>query len=255
MSAARLMISIPGRLRLRLRDERGFSLIEVLVAMVAGIIVTGALFAILEISLKQNSRITDRVQAQQLGDNAMTRIIDPLRSGCISREATPVLKESTPTKVIFTTAYSEATTPADSEVFKDTIEYSSTTHQITAKTQQATAGTWPTYTAWETPGKTTLIAENVYLPSGHTYFFKYFKYGTEATSSTETGESTLEELKTTGALTEAEAKTVAGVEVNFETLGSDNYSALNRGAQFNDRVTFAFSTPNSEGSIKDAPCE
>ncbi len=165
----------------RLGDERGYSLVEVLVAMVAGIIVTGALFGILEVSLKQNSRITDRVQAQQLGDNAMTRIIDPLRSGCFSREATPVLLGSTGTLLIFTTSFSEATTPAASEVFKETVEYNSGKHKLFVKTQKATAGSWPTYTAWEEPGKSTMLAENVYLLPKREYAFRYYKYAKEAT--------------------------------------------------------------------------
>src|SRR5262249_52907036 len=141
-----MSLRLPIRLPRRLRSERGFTLIEVMVAMVAGIIVTGALFAILEISLKQNSRITDRVHAQQLGDVAMTRIVDPLRSGCFSRNATPVQEKSTPTKLIFTTAYSESTTPATSEVFKYTVEYSAATRKLTMTTQKANGGAWPTYT-------------------------------------------------------------------------------------------------------------
>ena len=42
---------------LRLRGERGFSLLELLVAMAAGIVVTGALLAILEVSLRQETQI------------------------------------------------------------------------------------------------------------------------------------------------------------------------------------------------------
>lgn len=242
------------RLTGRLAGERGFTLIEVLVAMVAGIIVTGALFAILEVSLKQNARITDRVQAQQLGSTAMTRIIDPLRSGCFSREAAPVQAGSTGNKLIFTTAFSEATTPANSEVFKQIVNYES--HKLTINSKKATGGSWPTYTSWEEPGKTTTIAENVYMASPRTAPFTYYKYGKESKSTTETGVSAMEKVEPPAeGLSSATAKQVAGVEVGFEALPTNNDSRLNRGAQFSDQVTFAFSSPDSEGTITAGPCE
>lgn len=237
----------------RLRSERGFTLVEVLVAMVAGLIVCGALFAILEVSVRQNARITDRVQSQQIGSNALTRIIDPLRSGCISRGATPVQSGSTGTKLIFTTAFSNETTPKPEQVYKETVELVGT--KLWAKTQKATGGSWPTYTGWEEPGNSTLLAENIYEPGGTEPVFRYYKYQEEATSSSTSGYSTLTKLKTSSALTEAEAKTVAGVEVRFEALPQDNYSAQHRGTELMDSVTFALSSPASEGSTTDSPCQ
>ncbi len=242
-----------ARLLARLRSERGFTLVEVLVAMVVGLIVSGALFAILEISLKQNARISDRVVAQQLGNTAMTRIIDPLRSGCIARKATPVLSGSTPSKLMFTTAFSEGTTPEPKEVFREKIEYAS--HKLTAAVEQASSGTWPTYAGWGAAKETTL-AENVYMPSGNTNGpFRYFKYGKASSSSSTSSVSALEALPTTSALSEPEAKEVAGVEVRFEALAPDKDTRLSRAAQFEDQVTFAFSSPNSESTIKAGPCE
>ena len=40
---------------------------ETMVAMLCGVVVTGALFAILDVSLRQSSRITGRVQATSSG--------------------------------------------------------------------------------------------------------------------------------------------------------------------------------------------
>lgn len=242
--------------RLR-RDERGFTLIEALVAMVAGLVVTGALFAILEISLKQNSRITDRVESAQVGNATMAKVIDPLRSGCISRQATPVLEGSTPSKLIYTTAFSEGTTPLPAEVFKETVEYSASSHKLTALTQAATSGSWPTYSGWEAPGKKTVLGENIYMPSSRPNGpFTYSVYGAASNpGSTTTSVSALEALTTTGALTEAEAKKVAGVEVGFEALPSNIDTRQNRATQFTDQVTFALASPNSESTIKAAPCE
>ncbi len=241
-------------LRTRLRSERGFSLVEVLVAMVLGLIVSGALFAILEISLKQNARISDRVVAQQLGNTAMTRIIDPLRSGCIARGAAPVEAGSTASQLIFTTAFSEGTTPEPKEVFKEKAEYLS--HKLTLATEQASTGSWPTYGGWGAAKKTT-VAENVYMPVGFSNGpFHYFEYNTVSTSSGATGVSALKEVTPpSSGFTAAEAENVAGVEVGFEALAPDKDARLTRAAQFNDQVTFAFSSPNSESTIKAGPCE
>lgn len=222
--------------------------------MVAGIIVSFALFAILEVAVKQNARIDDRVQSQQLGDTAMTKVIDPLRSGCLSREATPVQPGSTPTKLIFTTAFSEATAPAASEVYKETVELLPT-HVLQAKVQKATAGAWPTYSGWEVPAKTVRLGENIYPATSGKEVFTYYKYAPVSVSSAETGSSSMVSVTTGAELKEAEAKTIAGVEVAFLALPQSNNSAQHRGTEFNDRVTFAFSTPASEASIIDGPCQ
>ncbi len=57
--------------------------------MVTGIIVTGALFAVLEVSMRQTARITDIAQANQLGRTTMTHMVDELHSACIAAEQEP----------------------------------------------------------------------------------------------------------------------------------------------------------------------
>ena len=61
--------------------------------MVTGIIVTGALFAILEVSTRQSSRLSNVAQATQVSRNAMTKIVDQLRSACLSTNFTPVIEK------------------------------------------------------------------------------------------------------------------------------------------------------------------
>jgi Tfp pilus assembly protein PilV len=256
-----------------LHEQDGFTLVEVMVAMVTGLVVVSALFAILEVSLHQTSRITDRVQATQLGDTMLTRITDPLNSACISREATPVQEGSGPTKLIFITGFSKKTTLEPGEVYKYTIEWkangSNGEGKLTTLSQKATGGSWPTYTSWEA-GSTTLLGEDVYehkvVEAGveHKYLFRYYKYGEATTSSANEGLNAMKLLtpsETTG-LTSTEAKTAAGVEVAFTAAPTDNLTSAGtalgggtRTAEFADQVTFAFATPSSEATIKDAPCE
>ena len=58
------------------RAEHGFTLIELLVAMISALVVVGGLLAILEFSLRQETRISDRTQANRIGRIALTKIVD-----------------------------------------------------------------------------------------------------------------------------------------------------------------------------------
>ena len=79
-----------ARARLR-RDERGFTLIELLVAMMMGVVVAGAAMAVLIISYSLSSQNNDRIDANQQGRLAMTRITQALNSSCVADSTPPVL--------------------------------------------------------------------------------------------------------------------------------------------------------------------
>jgi type II secretory pathway pseudopilin PulG len=77
-----------------LRDEHGFTLVEMLVAMVTGMVVILATLSILDISISQSSRISERVDADQRGRLAMEKILLELHSSCTFASANPVEPES-----------------------------------------------------------------------------------------------------------------------------------------------------------------
>ena len=55
--------------------EQGFTLVELLVGMLASTVVLFALYAILNFTLNQETRISEVVQANQIGRTAMTKIV------------------------------------------------------------------------------------------------------------------------------------------------------------------------------------
>ena len=80
----RTMSDEPELLTSRLRDERGFTLVEVMVALAIGLVVSTATLAIVIVSVHLGSNYTDRVDANQQGRLAMERITQALNSSCVT---------------------------------------------------------------------------------------------------------------------------------------------------------------------------
>jgi Tfp pilus assembly protein PilW len=242
------------------RDEHGFSLIEMLVAMLSATIVAGALFAILNFSTSESATLSDKVQADQLGRVAMTRIDEELHSACIAPRFVPIQKESNESNLRFITAYSEKAVIPQAELHE--IVWSKATGTLIDYSAKNSGGEWPAFTfsepRTELNRKANLLATHV-TESG-VPIFQYFKYATETTESEKTAVSTLESeplagTKTTAGLSVAEAGQAASVLVSFNAAAADGKVTRNRSTNLSSQVTFAFAVPNAETPISDAPCQ
>lgn len=257
--------------RRRLASEDGFTLVETLVAIVTGVIVTGALFAILEVSLHQTSRLTDRIQANQLGRTAMTRIVDELRSACISPNFTPIQEGSTSNELIFIDAFGTesvlgekepeaATKEPEKHIFKHKIKYEAATSRLIDEVFPATGGTWPNYT-FSSTAKSVRIGENigqVEEAKAKVNVFRYYRYATATASSGTTSLSALTEMTELPLKAANKVDTpakAASVRVTFMAGPTSGNSALNRNVEMSNQVTLAFSIPSAETPIEAAPCE
>jgi Tfp pilus assembly protein PilW len=265
----------------RLRDEHGFTLMELLVSMLVAFVVTGALFAILQVSLRQTSLIADKVQANQLGRTAMTRIIDELHSSCITPGFTPIQVGSNGSELIFKNAYSseavilnakesEAKT-AGTGMFEHQIVWNSAAGTLTDFVYKSESGEGETAKFPEldyssvtheaphaSPTKGVRLASNVTqteekggekLP-----IFAYEKYSLSTTSSSTAAVSTLTPITSTP-LKQAEAEEAAGVLVRFTQAPVDGKVERSRAINLSNQVTLAFSAPSAETPIHDSPCE
>jgi hypothetical protein len=265
------------------RSEQGFTLMEALVAMVTGVIVTGALLAILEFSLRQQSSITGRAQADQMGRTAMGNIVDELHSACTG--ATPIqvpnsepkspLAKSNGVNLWFTSAYGVLHNgePLIEKVLLHDInwtaatETSSTGEQVGNLTDyrfESTSGSASTgwtfktlSTAEATSAK--ILATNVIKPKSGS-IFQYYKYESNSASATY---GQLIELSSSelSALTETAAKNIAKVAINFtqapegEHTKAGNIVSDTRGdrtVSFSDSVVLRLD-PTTTESI--SPCE
>lgn len=244
-----------------LGDASGFMLIETLVAMISAVVITGALFAILIVSLHQTSRISGRVQATQLGRTTMTRMIDELRSACLSKEFAPIQPKSSETELIFVSGV--GTESVLSKAYERKISYSSGEGTLVEKTWANTGGEWPNFTfpniESATPTSTRRIGEYIgQSESGgkKVPIFQYYKYAesSNTTNAVSTLNSTPLEAAAGTGLTEAHAKEAAAVQINY-TSGALEGKQYKPSIELSNQVTLAFTAPSAETPIIAKPCE
>jgi Tfp pilus assembly protein PilW len=95
---------LPGAVD-RVRDERGYTLIELLLATVAGLVVCGAALAIVISSLTFSINSGDRTDSDQQASVAMEQIVQALNSSCIvGVGVSPIVGVTSTTSVTGSTA-------------------------------------------------------------------------------------------------------------------------------------------------------
>jgi Tfp pilus assembly protein PilW len=243
--------------------EHGFSLIELLVAMLSATVVAGALFAVLNFSTTESSTLSDKVQADQLGRTAMTRIVDELHSACLAPKYKPIQEKSTESNLRFIDAYTEQAEIKEAEVHE--IIWSKATSQLIDYHAKNNGGTSPATFTFPEPSKEakpeyTVLATNLtnMVEGKEVPIFQYFKYAEETTEGETAALSTLSTTPLSGAkagLSAGEAGEAASVLISFNAAAADGKTTRNRSANFSSQVTFAFSVPNSETPINDSPCQ
>jgi prepilin-type N-terminal cleavage/methylation domain-containing protein len=169
----------------RLRDESGFTLMEMIVAMSIGMIVLLGLFSIVDSALPASNRIRDRVDAQAKGRTTLEQMVRKLRSAvCVQTSSDP----SNPTFLTpfasgadsQVTFYADMTTSAavQSGTFgpdKYQLVYDPTTKAITENVWTGT-GTIPNMT-WAGTPTTRVLATNIEPLAGQP-MFTYWEYDT-----------------------------------------------------------------------------
>jgi prepilin-type N-terminal cleavage/methylation domain-containing protein len=256
-----------ARVRRRLRQERGFTLIEMLVALIAGIIVSSAMGAIVITSVHFGSSTTDRVDANQEGRVAMEKITQQLDSACVANTAAPVISNgatgpvgnpavSDGTHMWFYTAVAPGQAVTDTaninpslvEIYVSNGSLVETAYPWAGGTAPAPANTNPWYFNWTSPTTFTLL-QNVAQINSTTPIFQYYGYsGTTLGTLSTTAYSTSPSLGATNATTTAE------VTVSFMALPTDDYNTPNRGVDLTDSVVLRLTPASSQANAANAPC-
>jgi prepilin-type N-terminal cleavage/methylation domain-containing protein len=126
----------------RLRDQRGFSLTELLVAITIGMVVLMAAWMVLDRTITASGQIADRSEALQRGRQAMDLISRQLRSQVCVGTTTPIVSGSD----LSVSFYADLTdgTPLN-PIKKRTLTYSAVTDTISESIAPST-GTYPALT-------------------------------------------------------------------------------------------------------------
>lgn len=263
------------RLRTQLRytqDERGYTLIELLVAMALGIVVSLAAFGFLQFSTSSVARMTERVHVDQTGRVALERLVLRMHSACVTPGVAPIQVKSTEEDIKFISE--GGATSALANVHLHEIIYTAPkgetkgklTEKVYASIPPPTGPAPPEYKFQTTAEATTALLTGVKQSEseGKTIpVFRYYRYYREGdsppTGSTVVpyGELNPNPLSKTSLETKEEAADVTKVTVSF-TLAPEGkeLSTFNhdRPVPLEDSVVFRL-TPSSESPTShNLPC-
>jgi len=241
----------------RWRDQRGVTLIELLVAMIMALVVSLAAFSILEFTSSDVSRITSRAHVDQTGRIALQKIMLALHSSCVALEVNPIVEGSTGEKLKFISE--SGTEPAFSTVHEHVITYNETAGTLTEQTFPSTGaetkeGNYPFST---TPSSTTKLLTGV-KPTGTTAIFQYYKYYKKGeTIPTGDVEAPYGELIPGSGLTPAEAEAVAKVTIGFTLKPEGTEGVIAKGHQpiaLEDSAVFRLTPSSTSSESLNSPC-
>ena len=155
----------------RLRRESGFTLVELMVAMMIGTMTILAVYGVLDTSIKQSSKIAGRVNATQRGRIAMDTITRQLRSQVCYSATVPALVSGTDTAVRFHVDLTDGAKPIEQhEIF-----YNSTARTLTERVWPGVGSplSFPTQTV------SRQITDGVMQrPAPNAPIFRYYAYNT-----------------------------------------------------------------------------
>lgn len=223
-----------------LADERGVTIVELLVSMLIGLTVLGGIVTLVTVTARSSGRISERVAADQIARPMMTRIMNELHSTCVSPGLAPILAGSDGSTVSFIhgTGSAVAVTPA-----KRTIELNGDV--LTDSTYARTGGVAPNWTFASSPSQTYKLLDDVGTIDS-TPIFRYYAY--------EDGVIATDPLPTP--LSDDDAARTVEVAVAISVSPSKSGTSGEEGApvQLSDSAFVRFSPSNEDTEEAGLPC-
>jgi Tfp pilus assembly protein PilW len=230
-----------------LSDERGTTMIELLVGMAMGMIVLVGLTMTIIVVLHGTSRVDARVEATDNARVVVTRITEELHSACISPQIAPIRTGSTSTELIFWHAATGQASAVAPIPVKSRIVYSNQTLTQTDYAQVGGASPSWTFEGEEGnhgTGSARTLLTNV-APGNGAAVFTYSRY--------EAGEAKKINVASLGVPEAAETITV-NVALSASPKSApvaDNGSP----ATVKDSATLRLTPPPFEGIASALPCQ
>jgi hypothetical protein len=226
-----------------LRDERGTTMVEVLVGTATGLVVLSALNLVIIVTLHGSGSVTARVDATQRARVVDSNIVQELHSACISPKVAPIQAGSTGTSLKFIRANAAeggvvAPNPTMTQI-------SLSSGVLTQTDWASTGGTPPNWTYSTTPTTRQLLTKVAPI-SPSTSIFSYYASSSGAVSAT----AQATPLDATSApLT---------IQVRIAVLASPDSTPVadkNAAASIQDSATLRLTPPSFNENAESLPCQ
>lgn len=214
-----------GGLRARLRDDRGFTLTEMLVGAVAGFLVVSAALAVLDTAVSTQSQAEDRVESVQRGRGTMNVVSRVIRSQTCLDDGAPAIVEATRTVLrLHTSIAGERLSPGYQPIADRRLVFDPTARTITLQTYDG-SGAPPYVTFPGSPSSSLVVATNI-RQDGTTPFFRY--YGFQGNPP----QPTLQLDPGTGALNQTQRQQIVRITVQYRVTNRDSAAAAAKWTTF-----------------------
>ncbi len=234
----------------RFHAEQGFTLIEMLVTLMTGVVIVLAAFAILDVSLTQSSRISERVEVDQRARLAMEKILLELHSSCVADNINPVQKESKGSEIRLISE------PGSAAAFTTVTE-----HRIKLENGKLIDTSYPSTSgegeSWKFPeGESgssgskillTNVSESVTSTGTKIPIFQYYRYVNGNLSITPQLTSSTESLEG------KQAEETAEIAVTFTASPTTNEASGGRSVELSDTAVLRFDPASANGNNE--PCQ
>jgi len=231
------------RKRIRLADERGTTLVELMVGISLGMVILSALTGLVIVTLHASARVSARVHATQNARISLVKIIEQLHSACVTPKIAPVQVGSTGTKLIFSHSTASEGSSATVKPIRSEVALSGTS---LIETDYAALGSTvpPTFSKTAT-GPSQALISNVAPTPPSSSIFTYYTYSNGKLVAIPPKELSL-----------TEANSVIQVKVAFtgfppKTSSSDK----NVGASVENSAMLRLTPPSFEAEAGSLPCQ
>jgi Tfp pilus assembly protein PilW len=128
---------VSARPRAALADEGGYTIVEMVITMVVGLLVIGSSIAVLTSAMRENEDVSRRAEATQRGRNAMDVVIRELRSQVCPNASTMPVVAGDGSSITVWVDFSNGTGTPQKHVLSFDATRGELTDTITAPTAQA----------------------------------------------------------------------------------------------------------------------
>jgi hypothetical protein len=157
------------------KDERGYTLIELLVGSMVSLVILAAILAMVQVATGNQSRVSEHVIANQRGRPVMDRLIDLLNSACVSPGLAPVREGSGENSMILYAKSGSAVSPTP-EKYVFSLENGTLTETVAPG-----SGTEPTSWTFGSPSEPVQLLDGISAaqvgePAVSVPLFRYYAY-------------------------------------------------------------------------------